>query len=195
MDLGAAWAEVSSLMSAMEREPAHARQVARLALRLYDDLMDLHGGGATERFLLESAALLHDIGWSVSPDGTAHHKHSARLIQERVWTGLPGREVAMLAQIARYHRKSLPQTEHGAFMALSETDRRWVEKLAGLLRVADGLDRTHRQKVADLSAETGSNEVMVTVRGGVLEGELAAAQKKSDLAVRVYGREWIIRAG
>jgi exopolyphosphatase/guanosine-5'-triphosphate,3'-diphosphate pyrophosphatase len=80
-------------------------------------------------------------------------------------------------------------------MALSETDRRWVEKLAGLLRVADGLDRTHRQKVADLSAETGSNEVMVTVRGGVLEGELAAAQKKSDLAVRVYGREWIIRAG
>jgi exopolyphosphatase/pppGpp-phosphohydrolase len=193
IDLATARAEVFSLMSAMEREPAHVRQVARLALRLYDELMDLHGGGAPQRFLLESAALLHDIGWSVAPDGASHHKHSARLILEGAWVGLPAPEVAQVAQIARYHRKSLPQAEHVAFMALSETDRGWVEKLAGLLRIADGLDRTHRQKVADLSAETGPDEVLVVVRGGGLEEELVAGRKKSDLAERAYGRKWIIR--
>lgn len=186
--------EVFALMAELEPEPAHARQVARLALRLFDDLTELHGGGPRERFLLEAAALLHDIGWSAAPDGKAHHKHSARLIQERAWTGLSTKDVAVVAQIARYHRKSLPVSSHDGFVALPEPDRRRVELLAGLLRIADGLDRSHLQRTVDVEAAGMPDEVCVSVRGTNLGAELAAARKKSDLAIRAYGRAWIIDA-
>jgi exopolyphosphatase / guanosine-5'-triphosphate,3'-diphosphate pyrophosphatase len=192
IDTATAREEVLALMAAAEREPAHSRQVARLALRLHDDLTVLHRGGPTERFLLEAAALLHDIGWSVAPDGKAHHKHSARLIRDWPWTGLPARDVGLVAQIARYHRRSPPGKGHEDFMALSETDRRRVESLAGLLRVADGLDRSHLQKVVDVAAVAGPDQVTVSVHGGDLVEELAAARKKADLAERIYGRAWVI---
>ena len=89
---------IEALLARHEREPEHARQVARLALELHDALRPIHGQGARERELLECAALLHDIGWSATaPDGKGHHKASARLIRESTWETLTQREVRCVA--------------------------------------------------------------------------------------------------
>ncbi len=101
------------------------------------------------------------------------------------------REVAIIAQTARYHRKSLPDPSHEEFMALEEADRRIVSMLAGLLRIADGLDRQHLAKVAAVEVQAGEAFITVTVFGaGDLSEELAAAATKSGLAERVFGRRF-----
>lgn len=183
--------EILVLMEDADPEPTHSRQVARLAERLFDELSALHGCGPEERFHLEAAALLHDTGWSVCPDGKGHHKASADLIRNRLWRGLDAREVALVAQIARYHRKSLPHAGHSGFMALSAEDRLRVEKLAALLRIADGLDRKHLQRVADLEARIDEAAVRITVFGQDLAEELAMADGKADLARKTFGRTWL----
>ncbi len=183
-------------MRGHEPEPEHVRQVARLAVDLFDQLSGLHGLGAAEREWLEAAALLHDIGWSVVPDGKGHHKESARLIVSFKWLAIGRREVAIIAQIARYHRKSLPSREHVDFMALAEGDQQVVSKLAALLRIADGLDRQHLSRVASVQVRVTQDVVTVLVSStsGVTE-ELAAAANKADLVELVFTRRFTFAVG
>ena len=108
MNTTAARAEFLATLRRLEPEPPHVLQVARLALRLFDELAALHQLGGEERVLLEAAACLHDIGWSVAPDGARHHKESARLIRAQRWEHFSAAHVECIALIARYHRKSPP---------------------------------------------------------------------------------------
>ncbi len=87
---------------------AHTEHVARLALGLFDELAaaGLHPGDRIERELLWAAAVLHDIGVSVDYDD--HHKHSRYLILNGGLPGFTPREVALIGQAARYHRKGTP---------------------------------------------------------------------------------------
>jgi exopolyphosphatase/guanosine-5'-triphosphate,3'-diphosphate pyrophosphatase len=101
--------ESLALRGRYDEEPSHSDQVAMLALQIFDGLGSWHKLDARSRELLHSAALLHDIGWSQTPDGKAHHKWSARLIQEYPWKNLAPEEVKLVAQVARYHRKDPPQ--------------------------------------------------------------------------------------
>ncbi len=144
--------EVRVLMRQREHEPQHVEHVATLALQLFDGLAALHGLGLEERFLLHAAALLHDIGWSLAKDGKRHHKLSARIIMEHPWPTIPPDMVHRMACIARYHRKSPPRAHHTLFAMLSDGDRNQVRKLAALLRIADGLDRPHLQRVRQVEA-------------------------------------------
>src|ERR1700691_1154654 len=100
--------ESLALRARYDEEPSHSDQVAKLALQIFDSLKSWHGLSARSRELLLSAALLHDIGWSQTPDGKGHHKWSARLIREQTWKNLKADEVPVVAQIARYHRKTPP---------------------------------------------------------------------------------------
>jgi len=174
---------IEALLALHEREPEHARQVARLALELHDTLRPIHGQGARERELLECAALLHDIGWSVTaPDGKGHHKASARLIRESTWEALTPDEVRCVAAVARYHRKALPDPEHEELQGLSAADRARVAWMAACLRTADGLDRRHLQAVDSVSARRGSGGIELRVVAlGSIDDELSAADRKSDL--------------
>ena len=131
-------------------ELAHAQHVTRLAARLFDALTRLHRLGPREKELLCCAALLHDTGISV--DFTAHHKHSLRLIMRSDLPAFTAREKAVVANLARYHRKAEPSPAHAAFAALDTPDRRLVAELAALLRIADGLDRAHANAVASIAA-------------------------------------------
>src|SRR5262245_37982265 len=109
--------EALAFMRELELRPVHVEHVARLAMQLFDQLVELHGLGPRERLQLEAAALLHDIGQARDPQGQdpqagGHHKRAARLIRERRWTHFSPAEVEVIAQLARYHRKAMPETAH-----------------------------------------------------------------------------------
>ncbi len=180
-------AQVEALLKAFDWDVVHSRQVRDLALQLFDQLTSLHNLGTNERDLLEAAALLHDIGWTVSHD--KHHKHAHRLIHEnrRRLPGFTATEIALIANIARYHRKALPALKHKPFAELTDADREIVRKLAAFLRVADGLDRPHRQEVRQLTCEiTGA---VVALRLQVRydpEAHRTGGERKCDLFEQVY---------
>jgi exopolyphosphatase/guanosine-5'-triphosphate,3'-diphosphate pyrophosphatase len=165
----------------------HSEQVALLARQIFDGLRPLHALGPKQRELVEYAALLHDIGWHVGASG--HHKHSMYLILHGGLKGFAPEEIAIIANIARYHRKSEPTTEHEAFVALSPKARNVVRVGAAILRVADGLDRTHCSVVRNLKVRIDKNKVRVQFDGrGDTELELWAARRKMRLFTDVFGR-------
>ena len=190
MNINAAREEVLGLMRALEEEVHHVRHVAGLAVHLFDELEDLHGLGDHDRFILESAGHLHDIGWSAARDGRGHHRESARLIREHGWKHLNPGSIELMALVARYHRKSLPDLEHEEYAALSPAERLRVQQLAALLRIADGLDRSHQQHITHLSVEIFPGRLLIHLTAGrPASREMAAALKKADLARAVFQRE------
>lgn len=168
----------------------HSANVTLLALRLFDELLQLHGLGQTERRLLLAAALLHDIGYAIGGI-QRHHKNARKLILSREMPGFSGVEREMVACIARYHRKALPSKSHKAFNTLSEEQQRVVEKLAAILRVADGLDRGQWGNVQDVwVAEVTPERVILGIESAADPHlEIWAALKKSRLFARVFQRE------
>ena len=102
-----------------------------------------------QRTLLSAAALLHDVGYHIAHD--SHHKHSLYLIKNSELTGFSEAERDVIANIARYHRGSLPKERHLEFAALNLTDRDTVFKLGAIVRIADALDRSHESHISDLA--------------------------------------------
>jgi len=188
--------EALAFMRELERRPAHVEHVARLADQLFGQLFDLHGLGPRERLVLEAAALLHDIGQGHDPLVERHHKHTARLIRERPWVHFSPSEVELIAQVARYHRKSMPDTAHEEFRALDPVNRRVVQCLAALLRLADSLDRTHQQAVREVRVEIRPNQLLfhLDATSPVLR-EVTAAHAKGDLAAAVFQRDLVFLVG
>ncbi len=183
---------VRQLMRQLENEPSHAKQVTRLALQLFDELKLLHGLKDKEREYLEAASLLHDIGWSEG--GRSHHKSSMKLILANDLLGWKEEEKLIIANIARYHRKSLPKEKHSKFAALSHQDKEIVKKLAALLRIADGLDRSHGSYVRKVQCQLGADRVQVTLFcNGELVMELYGFEKKRDLFEYAFGLPIVIK--
>jgi exopolyphosphatase/guanosine-5'-triphosphate,3'-diphosphate pyrophosphatase len=127
----------------------HARQVARMATQLFDQTVSRHGLGPREREWLEFGALLHDVGVHISY--RSHHKHSHYLIRHGDLRGFDPAEVEIIALIARYHRQATPKKSHDGYADLKGPERRIVRLLSAFVRVAEGLDRSHAQVVADLT--------------------------------------------
>ena len=119
----------------------HAGHVTQLALSLFEQLTPLHGLDDSNQKILRAAALLHDIGQFVSYKG--HHKHTLYLVIHSELPTFSAREMLLVANVARYHRKAEPSDHHEHFTQLSKPDRDRVRRLAALLRVADALDREH----------------------------------------------------
>lgn len=140
---------VLRLVDMMDEDPGHSAELARLALQLFDATRDRHGLGDDSREVLEAAARLCNVGLYVSHAG--HHKHSYYIIRNSEHlTGFTNQEIELIAQVARYHRKSMPKLQHDAFSALVPADRDKVRTLGGLLRIAVGLDRNHGGRVAEV---------------------------------------------
>lgn len=190
MNHAAAVAEVHAAMARLEPEPEHTEHVAKLAVRLFDETREWHRLDQDERVLLEGASCLHDVGWPVSRKGAGHHKHSARVIREQAWTHLTPIEVNLMAMVARYHRKALPCSEHADFRQLERTAKRTVRWLAALLRLADAFDRSHLQIVQDVTFQAIDGRAeFVLVSRQLPAREMAAAQRKGDLAERMFDLE------
>jgi len=172
----------------------HGRQVLELSTKLFEQLREEHGLGDGERLLLQVAALLHDVGVYVSL--RAHHKHSQYVLAASQIFGLSNDETAIVANIARYHRRGLPQKSHLPFIALDRTDRLIVNKLAAILRVANALDAEHAQKVKDVRLVRDGRSWTLVIEGpGDLTMEQLAATARADLFAQVFGRPLVIRHG
>lgn len=182
--------EVLGVLQRYEREPEHVQQVTRLALMLFDQLEELHGLKKNDREVLEAAALLHDIGWSKSPLGKRHHKLAYKLIADHPWKSWDEREVGLIANVARYHRKAHPAESHKPFSKLKPADQSRVFRLAALLRLADVLDRGHRGAVLDLRCKLDGKRVVLEAQADAdLEAEREGLARKAQLFQQVYGRE------
>jgi exopolyphosphatase/guanosine-5'-triphosphate,3'-diphosphate pyrophosphatase len=144
-------------------DEAHGEVVARFAMQLFDDLGPVHGLGPRDRILLMAAALLHDIGDFVRYEG--HHKHSYYVIAHSDIMGLTPIERDIVANVARYHRKSSPSLEHENFRALSREGRAKVKTMASMLRVADALDREHRRVVSSVRARVDGPVLWLDIEG------------------------------
>jgi exopolyphosphatase/guanosine-5'-triphosphate,3'-diphosphate pyrophosphatase len=166
----------------------HAQQVARLALSLFHQTRELHGLSNSDGQLLEYAALLHDIGFYIS--ASRHHRHTEYLIESHDMTGFSKDEVAIIALVARHHRKAGPKPHQGAFARLSKPGRQKVRALAAILRIADSLDRTHANLVRAVRCTIHQKTIELRVEADEdPELELWAARRKGDLFEALTGRK------
>ena len=178
----------------MEYDQRHAEHVRELAIMLFDHLQPLHHLPPQSRVLLESGALLHDVGHMVSHRG--HHKHGEYLALNGDIPGLQGRDRAIVAALVRYHnRKSEPAGHHAAYSALPSGDQRVSRRLASILRIAEALDHSHRQHVTDIETgfRRGAVGLQITARGDAAE-DLRDASRSAELFekefhVRLYFRQ------
>jgi exopolyphosphatase/guanosine-5'-triphosphate,3'-diphosphate pyrophosphatase len=175
-------------------DEAHADRVCALAELLFDCLKNEHPLTDLHRLYLQVAALLHDIGLFIS--ARSHHRHSHYLISQSDLFGLKRKELEIIGNIARYHRRALPQRGHAPFVALERDERMLVSKLGAILRVANSLDREHRQKLADLKVSREGNQI-VLLAGNLsdLTLERLALATRSDFFFQVFGRKIVLREG
>jgi len=174
-----------------QADSLHAEQVAFLSLRLFDDLAFLHGLGSTERVQLNCAALLHDIGCAHGRKG--HHKASRDLILRAGELPFDERERVMVACVARYHRKALPNDNHKNYERLNRTDRRIVQVLSAILRVADGLDSSHHGNIEDVHCDVTPARISVRVRlGSPADMDFRRAREKGILLEEVFERRLVL---
>jgi exopolyphosphatase/guanosine-5'-triphosphate,3'-diphosphate pyrophosphatase len=164
----------------------HSKQVSSLSLSIFDQIGGIFGMKKRERVILEAAALLHDVGYYISYH--SHHKHSCHLIRHAELFGITPREREMAAVIARYHRKSLPKRKHEEFQRLTIKEKLVVSRLAGILRLADGLDRRRCSAVTDLICTVEGNLVNISLSGTEdLAVELFGGTAKKDLFEKSFG--------
>jgi exopolyphosphatase/guanosine-5'-triphosphate,3'-diphosphate pyrophosphatase len=192
----------------------HARHVAHLSLRLFGSLCELLAWGnivgvgdggedetllvSHQRALLHAGALVHDVGVMVQYRG--HHKHGARIVRGGAWHGIASLDVELVALLTRYHRRAHPKERHDAFNRLPAAQRALLVRLASVLRVADGLDRTHNQLIEDVRVtREGTGLVVWAVpRGGhahagKVQAEVRAASDKAGLLEELVGCDIDVR--
>jgi exopolyphosphatase/guanosine-5'-triphosphate,3'-diphosphate pyrophosphatase len=173
-------------------DASHAKNVAHLATRLFDELKPEHGLSPRDRLLLEVAALLHDVGIYVNLRG--HHKHTQYVLSVAEIFGLSRDDMAIVSNVARYHRRATPQKSHLPYMALDSDARVLVNKLAAILRLANALDADHLQKVKDLRVVVENEAWALEVQGaGDFTMERLATLARSDFLTEVFGRKLSFR--
>jgi exopolyphosphatase / guanosine-5'-triphosphate,3'-diphosphate pyrophosphatase len=165
----------------------HAQQVARLALAIFDQTRSVHGLGDGERDLLEYGALLHDIGVHISYE--RHHRHSYYLIKNGDLRGFDPQEIEVIALIARYHRQGTPKKAHDGYRDLPGSRRRAVKALSAMVRLAEGLDRSHAQALEGIDLYPRGDDYLARLRAaGDAELELWAAHRHVAPLERLLGK-------
>lgn len=179
---------VIGLAKRFEEDLGHAQHATDLSLELFDALQPVHGLGEAERTILEAAGMLHNVGRFIAH--AAHHKHSYYLIRHSEHlAGFTEQEIELIAQVARYHRKSNPRNKHQEFATLAEYDQRAVRVLAGLLRIAIALDRTYLRAVERVTAclDDELTISLSTQPNADLELELFTARERAGLLSLALG--------
>ena len=135
----------------------YSDRVAKFAVSLFDQTQGLlHNWGLEERELLWAAAMLHNCGHYISH--SSHHKHSYYLIRNGELLGYTETEVEIIANLARFHRKSGHKKKHDSYQNLqSKKYRQIVSQLSALLRLAVALDRRQIGAIKQVKCEYQPN--------------------------------------
>jgi exopolyphosphatase/guanosine-5'-triphosphate,3'-diphosphate pyrophosphatase len=183
-----------SLARRFQKDQTHAEHVRELSVLLFDQLQPVHHLPAQSRVLLEAGALLHDTGHMISHRG--HHKHGEYLVLNGDIPGLEGRDRAIVAGLVRYHnRKSEPAGHHVAYSSLNNSDKRIARRLSAILRIAEALDHSHRQRVTQVRAafQRAAVGLQIFARGDAAEDLLHANRSaelfEKEFHVRLYFRQ------
>lgn len=175
----------------------HAEHVKDISLKIFDDLLPLHKLGDTEREILEAAAILHDVGYHISPD--QHHKHSYYMIRNSVMPGFTNDEAEIIANVARYHRKSHPKKKHENYQHLSPDVQKVVKLLSGILRIAEGLDRRQGHLVSSIECVLKNDEIEIHITSSdSITGpdiEIWGARRRKDLLESVLEKNITFTTG
>ena len=165
---------------------AHGTHTATLARAIFEATRPLHQLGEKEQLLLEVASIVHDIGGYVA--ARAHHKHTYYLLINSEVFGLSGMDLEIVANVARYHRRGGPQSDHPAYASLPRQARLTVNRLSAILRVADALDKGHTQRITDPKITVVGDELRIEVTGGEdMALERLTLDSKSGLFEEVFG--------
>ena len=185
---------VLKLAKSCNFDDRHTKQVTKLALKIFDDLQDLHKLGQKEKFTLLCAGLLHDIG--VHTEGPKeHHKTALNIIMDTPILQFDNKTRLMIGSIARYHRRELPSKKHDHFRSLSPEDRDKVSILSGILRVADGLDYSHKSRIRAIRASFTKKEIQFDclAKKLLVKKEISSSDKKGDLLRRYFKRDQVFK--
>jgi exopolyphosphatase/guanosine-5'-triphosphate,3'-diphosphate pyrophosphatase len=182
---------VLQLARACSFDEAHARNVVRLALELFDSAQEaeLHSLGKSERELLQYTALLHDIGAFISYNN--HHVHTYYLIRNAELLGFDQNEIAVMAAAAFFHRMGRPTQKRAEFAELDQRLRKPVQVMSTLLRLAESLDRSHSGVIAHarLRAEDKHSTVLEIHAHQDCQLELWGIQERQKTVEKVLGRK------
>lgn len=190
---GVRTASVLSVAKRYNYDASHAHHVARLAAQIFDETSNLHELGEEERRLLEYAGLLHDIGYYIAHED--HNRHGLYLLKHSEMPGFNSVEIATIAIMVRYIKGKMPKKnadndrprKHKDFFSLEKSRRSMVEKLTGILRIADALDRSRRQAIRRVRCKLDSTGVAFQIESGdECDIELWTADLKADLFRDVF---------
>jgi len=179
---------VFELLRKTDWHETHSRHVANMALTIFDALEKELELTLQDRELLEYASYLHDIGYYISH--SKHHKHALYIIRHSDLKGFKEDEIQIIANVARYHRRSTPKKRHSEYWKMPAPIRKRIKKLSGILRVADGLDRSHYQNVKDLEVYSEDDYIKINIRTeGEPHLEIWGAERKAELFKEVTGKK------
>lgn len=186
---------VQQLAEKYQYNQSHALKVSELSSQLFEQLAPLHHLGPAEQEMLQYAAVLHDIGHFIQPSG--HHKHGQYIIMNSNPYGFSTNELVLLANLVRYHRKSLPSREHYHFTILPDREKEVIFWLSGILRIADGLDRGHRNVVDQVRVHWNETHLYIQAEArdeaskeiAYAESEKAQLEAISGLSVMISQTE------
>jgi exopolyphosphatase/guanosine-5'-triphosphate,3'-diphosphate pyrophosphatase len=154
---------------------------------LFDELREDLNLTDPDRELLTYAAYMHDIGYHISH--RKHHKHALYLIRNADLKGFTEDEIEVMANVARYHRRSTPKARHKHFNKLEKDQKKRVNKLSAIMRVSDGLDRSHYQNVRSMNVKKSADKItieLITEEDAQLE--IWGAMRKNLLLEEVTGK-------
>jgi exopolyphosphatase/guanosine-5'-triphosphate,3'-diphosphate pyrophosphatase len=185
---------VKQLAEKCKYDKVHCEHIAKLAVKLFDDLAPLHNLNSECKEYLEAAAILHDVGYHISH--TNHHIHSYYIIKNSELLGFNDNEINIIAHTARYHRKSLPKKSHSDFEDLPKTIKDIALKLSAILRVADSFDRTHKQIIKNINSRIAGKTVFLNLECDDNinpEVEIWNFNRRKTLFEEVYGKKIVCR--
>ena len=186
------YANAISLGRSLNFDEKHAIKVMEIATKIFDQTKDIHYLGNIEKCYLIIASILHDIGSALSY--RSHHKHSLYIIKAQEFFSFNKNEINIIANIARYHRKSGPRKSHPDYMILSHKDKMIVMKLASRLRIADSLDNTHLQIIKDIELSREDNKIIINaIVKDQFFSEIYSFKYKKELFEEFFGLKVILK--